>query len=497
VTPRERWQALQTQLTLSRSHLDEGNFAAALEAVDVALALDPDFLAALALRGRIISLAPDLPVTFASPLPQVMPPPSEVQNVAPVAAETPAAEEASRKSAEVVSTAVPLEMPLVAPAAVADEVVPVDAADDLPLQVARAAGPSAPSADASAGHQPLELRARRRRVDRRLDAVRAALAAGRLKEAASGLDEVIELDPNQPELRELAAEYASLKKNLRHPRTGRWLAAAAAFGGVVLGASWLQDATGLWSRQTVGVSSLIAPPPPLTVTLSASAVEPEPDEPSGTSGFLPPVSRFPALSERDSSERPVAEVLDRRLEVHPNETATAFAENATSLSQVQTPQVVRASSDATGGAGLPGDSTASAVAPIGPATAVPGPPPAASPSPAVVRPPDDQVKISQVLQRYRAAYESLDARSAHAVWPSVNEAALARAFDDLASQRLVFEGCDVRLRGDAAADATCHGTAQYVPKVGNRDPRVEPRTWNFTLRRSGTDWNIVSARAQR
>jgi hypothetical protein len=147
--------------------------------------------------------------------------------------------------------------------------------------------------------------------------------------------------------------------------------------------------------------------------------------------------------------------------------------------------------------GVLSEPPANAVAPIGPATAVSAPPPAASPSSAVVRQPDDQVKISQVLQRYRAAYDSLDAGSARAVWPSVNEAALARAFDGLASQRLVFDGCDVRLRGDAAADVTCHGTTRYIPKIGNRDPRVEPRTWNFTLRRSGADWNIVSARAER
>jgi hypothetical protein len=497
VTPRERWQALQTQLRLSRSHLDQGNFAAALEAVDGALALDPNFLAALSLRGRIMSLAPDLPVVPASPLPQAMPSRAEVGDVASVAAEPLVAEAANRNGADVASTAVPIEMPLVSAAVVAEAIVPVDAADDLPLQVppVAAAGPSRPPVDNSVGSQPFEHRTRRRRADRGLDAVRASLAAGRLKEAASALDEVIELDPNLPELRELAAQYASLKKNLRRPRAGRWLAAAAAFGGVMLGASWLQDATGLWSRQTVGVSLLVAPPPPLTMTVSASAVEPEPDELTGTSGSLAPASQFHA-TEGLAPERPIAEALDRR-DVHPNETATALAENVTSLPQAQPPPVVRASGDMAAAVGVLSEPPANAVAPIGPATAVSAPPPAASPSSAVVRQPDDQVKISQVLQRYRAAYDSLDAGSARAVWPSVNEAALARAFDGLASQRLVFDGCDVRLRGDAAADVTCHGTTRYIPKIGNRDPRVEPRTWNFTLRRSGADWNIVSARAER
>ncbi len=132
---------------------------------------------------------------------------------------------------------------------------------------------------------------------------------------------------------------------------------------------------------------------------------------------------------------------------------------------------------------------------------VPPPAPAAAPvaapvaATAAVRTPDDESLIKQVLQRYRSAYEGLDARSARAVWPAVNETALARAFDGLASQSLTFDGCDVTLRGDAAAAARCHGSARYIPKVGSREPRVEPRTWDFTLRKDGTDWKIQSARA--
>ena len=104
--------------------------------------------------------------------------------------------------------------------------------------------------------------------------------------------------------------------------------------------------------------------------------------------------------------------------------------------------------------------------------------------------------VKQVLQRYRSAYDGLDARSARAVWPNVNELALARAFDGLESQSLTFENCDVNLRGEAAK-ATCRGSARYVPKVGSHEPRVEPRTWSFTLRKSGADWKIESARAER
>jgi hypothetical protein len=94
----------------------------------------------------------------------------------------------------------------------------------------------------------------------------------------------------------------------------------------------------------------------------------------------------------------------------------------------------------------------------------------------VVRPPaiDDEALIKQTLQRYRNAYADLDARSAQAVWPAVNEGALARAFDGLQSQSLTFDVCAVHLSDDEAT-ATCHGSAEYVAKIGSREPRVEPR----------------------
>jgi hypothetical protein len=127
-------------------------------------------------------------------------------------------------------------------------------------------------------------------------------------------------------------------------------------------------------------------------------------------------------------------------------------------------------------------------------TAVPPPAAPAAVANAVNRQNDEQ-RVRATLQQYRSAYEDLDARMAQAIWPAVNASALSRAFEALHSQRLVFDDCAVQLR-DAAAIATCHGSASYVRKVGSREPRVEPRTWNFTLRRAGDDWKIESARAQ-
>jgi hypothetical protein len=118
------------------------------------------------------------------------------------------------------------------------------------------------------------------------------------------------------------------------------------------------------------------------------------------------------------------------------------------------------------------------------------------PPPRAVVVPDDDALVKQTLQRYRTAYESLDAGSARAVWPGVNQAALSRAFDGLQSQTLIFDGCNVTLHGEAAA-ATCRGSTRYVPKIGSREPRTELRTWNFTLRKAESGWMIESAKAER
>ena len=125
---------------------------------------------------------------------------------------------------------------------------------------------------------------------------------------------------------------------------------------------------------------------------------------------------------------------------------------------------------------------------------------ASPPAPSVALPIariDDESLVKQTLQQYRRAYDELDAQSARTVYPAINEAALARAFDGLASQSLTFDTCDVRMNGSGAATATCRGSARYVPKVGSREPHTEPRTWNFTLRKNGSGWQIENARAER
>jgi len=107
---------------------------------------------------------------------------------------------------------------------------------------------------------------------------------------------------------------------------------------------------------------------------------------------------------------------------------------------------------------------------------------------------DQNSGVREVLARYESAYSRLDAAAARAVWPSVDQRSLARAFDGLASQRVALGRCDLRVNG-MVARATCSGSAEWTPKVGTGQ-RSTPRTWSFELRSLGGDWQIVRADAR-
>ena len=100
---------------------------------------------------------------------------------------------------------------------------------------------------------------------------------------------------------------------------------------------------------------------------------------------------------------------------------------------------------------------------------------------------DAQAAIRATLGRYEAAYSGLSVPAARAVWPSVDQRALARAFDGLASQRVALGKCDVVVTG-ASARATCTGSAEWTPKVGGGTKR-QSRHWAF-------DWRIPAARGK-
>jgi len=146
-------------------------------------------------------------------------------------------------------------------------------------------------------------------------------------------------------------------------------------------------------------------------------------------------------------------------------------------------------------AAAPTPSTGAASAPsVTPAPSITAGPPISATTP--VRPKGDQQLVEEALQRYRGAYGGLNVQSAEAVYPTVNRVALARAFDSLESQSLIFDSCDIEIRG-VLARAVCHGTTHYVPKIGSRYPRTEPLVWSFELRKSNDDWTIYYAKASR
>jgi hypothetical protein len=312
----------------------------------------------------------------------------------------------------------------------------------------------------------------------------------------------------------------------RRSRVLPWLAAAAAFAGVVFAAPWLQRFV---------PSDVVSTPPPVEVAVIAPAVVPT------TGADAAPIELTPLLDPSPSPDGGAGPDASRTVTPLPSPAVTSVAANEPAVSSTVAPigtmpadnPVVASAATAprplpVAPTPAPADTVASVLPPVAPPAAPPQPRAESSPSfgispdiprqladapipappaaPAARPPasaaanvparPDDLQQVRAVLQQYRAAYQELSAERARAIWPDVNEPALQRAFQALESQTLTFEGCDVQLRGSTAT-ATCRGTTQYVPKFGSREPRLEPRVWNFTLQKTGEAWQIASARTQR
>jgi hypothetical protein len=99
--------------------------------------------------------------------------------------------------------------------------------------------------------------------------------------------------------------------------------------------------------------------------------------------------------------------------------------------------------------------------------------------------------VRAALARYEAAYSRLDAAAARAVWPTVDQRALANAFQGLAAQVVSLGRCDIAVTG-SSAQASCVGSAKWTPKVGG-GVQTAPRQWRFTLQDTGSGWIITQA----
>ncbi len=109
--------------------------------------------------------------------------------------------------------------------------------------------------------------------------------------------------------------------------------------------------------------------------------------------------------------------------------------------------------------------------------------------PAVTPPSSETGAVQSVLHRFQRAYTDLNAGVVKAVWPSVDEKTLRRAFDQLEQQEAVFDGCRIDVTGVRAV-AACDGYSRYVPKVGSKTPQIVSRHWRFTLEKPGSEWTI-------
>jgi hypothetical protein len=131
-------------------------------------------------------------------------------------------------------------------------------------------------------------------------------------------------------------------------------------------------------------------------------------------------------------------------------------------------------------------------------TPVPVPPPsaaAAAPAP-VSHAAADVTAVRAVIDGYAEAFNTLDASATQRVWPGVDQRALRRAFEQLSSQSIALNRCEVNASGDTA-EAVCVGRATWVPKVGDRSAKSEPRTWRFALGRDQGEWVIDRVQVQR
>ena len=134
---------------------------------------------------------------------------------------------------------------------------------------------------------------------------------------------------------------------------------------------------------------------------------------------------------------------------------------------------------------------------VPPVTAAPAParvftaiPAAPEPSRASERSTDEE-KIREAIRRYEKAQSTLDADLYARVYPTVDKARVRAAFEQLRSQKLVFEVQKIEL-APGATTATVRGLEkrEAVPQVGSEQHAVSPRV--ITLEKRGDTWVITS-----
>ncbi len=316
-------------------------------------------------------------------------------------------------------------------------------------------------------------------------------------------------------------EIRSLRIETRRPRPYLEVTAAAAIGliGVLVLKTVSMPAPRVAEPESRSASSLIGqqtPAPPQPGAEASVPVDAPP--PAVEVEEQPSVPAAIAVAERSQLPRPTSRPFDREASstsARPTPTtgatraeapraapapATAAIVNAPGRVAAATPSVpppplTTTSLPAPPPEAPPLAAATSAVSAVAPA---PSPLPAPSPAPpaaAASRADTQRSAVQSTLGRYASAFSTLDASRAKAVWPTVNQRNLERAFDSLEQQEFDLGECDIMVLPPRAL-ASCDGTTRYTPKVGNRKARTESRRWTFQLRQNADEWTIENVQSQ-
>jgi hypothetical protein len=419
-----------------------------------------------------------------------------------------------------------------------------------------ASGRFVPSGVDAASWTDFEQRIQQRRFRALIETGDRAVASGDQTAARNALEEARELQPDSLEVARLSIRLATMpmlaaenakREGLFRSRTFRAASLLLLGVSLLMGLDWVRaDQPG---TQSSSVAS--ATPGGLSIEDIAVADEPSvavavppatdsPDSPSlqapvdeldnvATTGLQPPPVSLPAVDDvREIREVPSGETPDAFVALPANR----LASSAVTTSPVVTGEIPddyvaparRPSNDAretpvltAGRAGTPSSianvvrQPAPVVDPLGTSagTSAPFPAPAVSPAPvapsaapaaaAIVPPPNESLRVRSVLDQYARAFGRLDVSAVRAVYPSVDQRGLTRAFSDLSSQTVSFDRCDIDIdpqSGGSNAKAACYGKASFVGKVGSQQ-RTESRTVRFELKRDGDAWKIQKAQTGR
>jgi hypothetical protein len=254
--------------------------------------------------------------------------------------------------------------------------------------------------------------------------------------------------------------------------------------GLVITVSAAMTFAAAWAMREMRhpISLITGPAPAATSTLVAAAEAPAPPP-------LTIIATYPVVENRgDRLQDDRTNADPDRVQVQP---AAAVAEVAPQTAVLDEPRHAASSTSevplVTAGPAIDDPMTTAALV----ADAVPAP--AAAPTaPWSARADAD---IRDLLQRYEAAYDRRDVATAAALWPTLDQRALSRAFASLDRQDVSFEHCRIDA-SERRGSAVCVGTVRYVPRVGRGVEKEGRITWTFDLARSGEDWRITRLNAR-